>query len=167
MTGADILFYFIAFFALTSAAGVILFKNPVYSALSLVVTLFALAAAYGMLSANFVAIIQILTYAGAILVLFIFIIMLLNLGPEELTEKGYGKGGKILLTLVSLACFLGFSYLLRQPHLNPAWVGPPFGSIQEVGFDLFTEFVWPFEVAGILLTVALVGAVLLAKRKLN
>ena len=167
MTGIEILFYTVAFFALTSAAGVILFKNPVHCAVSLVVTLFSLAAAYAMLHASFVAIIQILTYAGAILVLFIFIIMLLNLEPQEWAERSYGAAGKILLALVSMGCFLSFGYLFQRQRFDyPAWVGPPFGSIQEIGAELFTTYVWPFEVAGILLTVSLVGAVLLAKRKL-
>lgn len=168
MTGIEILFYVVAFFAVTSAAGVVLFKNPIHCALSLVVTLFSLAAAYTLLHASFVAVIQILTYAGAILVLFVFIVMLLNLQPTELEERGYGKFLTLLLALVSLACLLGFGYQMHKlPLTDVAWVGPPFGSIQEIGADLFTEYVWPFEIAGVLLTVALVGAVLLAKRKLN
>jgi NADH-quinone oxidoreductase subunit J len=162
----EILFYIIAFLAIVSGAGVISFRNPVYSALSLVVTLFSLAAAYALLSADFVAIIQILTYAGAIMVLFIFIIMLLNLQAEELVEKGYSKSGKFLLALVSLGLFLIFGYLLHLPHLEIPSLPADFGSVFGLGRSLFTNYVVPFEAAGFLLTVALVGAVLLAKRKL-
>jgi len=166
MNGSTILFYCLASLSILSAVGVISSRSPVYSALSLVVTLFSLAGIYVLLHAEFFAIIQVFTYAGAILVLFVFIIMLLNLQPAELEEKGYPWGVKVLLGIISLSFFLGLGYVLRGPLMPAVPLPPGFGSVASVGEDLFSYYLIPFEVAGILLTVALVGAVLLAKRKL-
>lgn len=166
MNGFTILFYVLAALAVISATGVISFRHPVYSALSLVVTLVSLAGLFVTLQADFLGVVQVLTYAGAILVLFIFIIMLLNLQEDELHERGYSWGGKFLLGLVSLGLFLSLGYLLTRPKLSVAALPEGFGSIYQVGRELFTSYVIPFELAGILLTVALIGAVLLAKRKL-
>lgn len=166
MMGFAILFYFLAAIAVISAVGVISFRNPVYSALSLVVTLFALAALYVLLHAEFLAIIQIFTYAGAIMVLFIFIIMLLNLQEDELKEREMSAPGKVFLGAVSLGVFASFGFLFHfLPTMTPE-IPEGFGSVEKVGKVLFTDYVIPFEIAGILLTVALIGAVLLAKRKL-
>ncbi|KAB2835919.1 NADH-quinone oxidoreductase subunit J [bacterium] len=166
MNGFTILFYALAALAVISATGVISFRHPVYSALSLVVTLISLAGLFVTLQADFLGVIQVLTYAGAILVLFIFIIMLLNLQEDELHERGYGLGGKFLLGLVSLGLFLSLGYLVTRPKLGVAVLPEGFGSVYGLGRELFTSYVIPFELAGILLTVALIGAVLLAKRKL-
>ena len=166
MNGFSILFYVLAAISVISALGVITFRQPVYCALSLVVTLIALAGLFVTLQADFLGVIQVLTYAGAILVLFIFIIMLLNLEEEELVERGYGFGGKSLLGLVSLGLFLSLGYLLTRPKLSVANLTDGFGSVHQLGRELFSSYVIPFELAGILLTVALIGAVLLAKRKL-
>ncbi len=167
MNGFTILFYALAALAVVSATGVISLRNPIYSALSLVVTLIALAGLYVTLQASFLAVVQVLPYAGAILVLFIFIIMLLNLQEDELQERGYGFGGKFLLGVVGLGLFLSLGFLLTRPSLAVAKLGGNFGSIYQLGKELFTSYVIPFELAGILLTVALIGAVLLAKRRLE
>jgi len=167
MNGFSILFYFLAALAVISATGVISLRHPVHCALSLVVTLIALAGLYVTLQADFLGIVQVLTYAGAILVLFIFIIMLLNLQDDELKERGYGAAAKALLTAVSLGLFLSLGYLLTRPHFPIPALAEDFGSIHSLGKALFTSYVIPFELAGILLTVALIGAVLLAKRRLE
>ncbi len=167
MDGITLLFYFLATVAMISAAGVITFRNPIYCVLCLVVTLFSLAGLFILLGAAFLAVIQILTYAGAILVLFIFIIMLLNLKPDELEERGYPPMGNVLLGLIGLVCFLALGYAFRSPPLTVKKLPEDFGSVLSVGRELFTLYVVPFEIAGILLTVALVGAVLLAKRRLE
>lgn len=167
MNGFTILFYCLAALAVVSAVAVISLRNPIYSALSLVVTLIALAGLYVTLQASFLGVIQVLTYAGAILVLFIFIIMLLNLQDDELHERGYGYGSKILLGAVSLGLFLSLGFLMTRPSLAVAKLEESFGTIEVLGKELFTAYVVPFELAGILLTVALIGAVLLAKRRLE
>jgi NADH-quinone oxidoreductase subunit J len=164
---ADILFYLFALIALGTAMGVLIARNPVHSALFLVVTLFAVAGLYFLLHAEFLAVVQILTYAGAILVLFIFIIMLLNLSPGELLEKEIPPAGKYLLTLVGMVAFVTLAFLVYLPRLPWGSVPEGFGSVQQVGRELFTTYVVPFEIAGVLLTVALIGAVLLAKKKLS
>ncbi len=154
MSAFEFLFYGISALAILSAIGVISAKNPIYSALSLVVTLFSLAGLFILLKAEFLAIIQVLTYAGAILVLFVFIIMLLNLSPEELEERGYGNLAKALLATSSLGLFLILGYAFRVPR----WEVPPlpegFGSAAVVGREIFTQYLIPFEIAGLLLTVA-------------
>jgi NADH-quinone oxidoreductase subunit J len=167
LNAADILFYVFALIALVSAMAVLIARNPVHSALFLVVTLFAVAGLYFLLHAELLALVQILTYAGAILVLFIFIIMLLNLSPGELTEKEVRPVGKILLTLVAVVAFVTLAFFAYLPRLP--WEAPPeaFGSVTQVGTELFSTYVIPFEIAGVLLTVALIGAVLLAKKKLS
>ncbi|HEX5033976.1 MAG TPA: NADH-quinone oxidoreductase subunit J [bacterium] len=167
MTGFAILFYILAAMAAISATGVISFRNPIYSALSLVVTLISLAGLYVTLQGGFLGVIQVLTYAGAILVLFIFIIMLLNLEESELHEKGYGWAGKGLLGLSALGLFLALGYILTRPKLPVANLPAGFGEVAALGREMFGPWVVPFELAGILLTVALIGAVLLAKRKLE
>ena len=167
MTGFAILFYILAAMAVISATGVISFRNPIYSALSLVVTLVALAGLYVTLQGSFLGVIQVLTYAGAILVLFIFIIMLLNLEDSELHEKGYDWPAKVLLGISALGLFLAMGYVLTRPKLPVAALPAGFGEIASLGREMFGTWVIPFELAGILLTVALIGAVLLAKRKLD
>jgi NADH-quinone oxidoreductase subunit J len=164
---ADLLFYFFALLALGTAMGVLIARNPVHSALFLVVTLFAVAGLYFLLHAEFLAVIQILTYAGAILVLFIFIIMLLNLSPGELTEKEVRPAGKFLLMVVAVVAFVTIAILVYLPQMP--WSGLPegFGSVGQIGTALFSTYVIPFEISGVLLTVALIGAVLLAKKNLN
>lgn len=167
MNSTAIFFYILAAIAVISAISVISARNPVHSALSLVVTLFSLAGIYLMLHAEFLAVIQILTYAGAILVLFIFIIMLLNLKPEELEEKGYSGFSKAVIGLVSLVLFVALGKILLLPKLANEVKSLDFGYAHNVGRFLFSRYLIPFEIAGVLLTVALVGAVLLAKRRLD
>jgi len=117
MLGFSILFYVFSAFAILFGIGVIAAKNPIHSALSLVMTLFSLAGIYVLLHAEFLAIIQVLTYAGAILVVFIFIIMLLNLKPDEMEEKGYSLPAKLFLGIFGLALFFGLGFILKNPRM--------------------------------------------------
>ena len=167
MSGYDMLFFVFAAVSLVSAMGVIVARNPVYSALSLVLTLFGVAGLYLLLQAEFLAVIQVLTYAGAILVLFVFIIMLLNLSDSELLESGLGNGGKALLTLTGVVAFVTLGFIVQFPQLTAGANAAGFGGIAPLGREIFTHYVIPFEIAGILLTVALIGAVMLAKRNLT
>jgi len=167
MSAIEVIFYIMAAVAVLSAIGVVSARNPVYSALFLVVTLFSLAVLFVLLKAEFLAIIQILTYAGAILVLFVFIIMLLNLKPDELVEKGYGSAMKFLIGAASLGLFLILGYVFHFAKWEAPELAAGFGNAAAVGKEIFTHYVVPFEVSGVLLTVALVGAVVLAKRKLD
>jgi len=173
MSGALVLFWAFAGLALASALACITRRSPVASALWLVVTLFALAALFVLLDAQFIAVLQLLVYAGAIMVLFLFVIMLLNLGrPGPMDVKGpVGVGTAFLLG----GLLLFQLWILRQAAL-PASIQLPPGSMarlqQEQGFvaaiaqPLFDTYLIPFEITSLLLLAALVGAVVLAKRRL-
>jgi NADH-quinone oxidoreductase subunit J len=160
----EIIFFLVGAVAIASAFGVILHPHPVYSALSLVVALFQIAVLFILLDAQMVAFLQVLVYAGAIMVLFLFVIMLLNLGRDaEASPVGWkltalGAGG---LLGAELAAFF-----LRRV-VPPSAVGaldPGFGSVKALARVLFTDHALSFEITSILLLVAMVGAVVLARR---
>ncbi|MCB1213890.1 MAG: NADH-quinone oxidoreductase subunit J, partial [Deltaproteobacteria bacterium] len=140
---------------------------PVHSALSLVVSLVAVAGLFLTLNGEFLAAVQILTYAGAILVLFIFIIMLLNLNESELKEKSPGILLKVFLFIFGGGLFLALVQAGSSLPSGGAKIQKDFGSVSQVGELLFTDYSLTFVLAGVLLTVALVGAVLLAKKDLK
>ena len=168
MDGTLIIFWAFAGLAVLSGLACITRRSPVASALWLVVTLFALAALFVLLDAQFIAVLQVLVYAGAIMVLFLFVIMLLNLGRAGPTDlKGpLGLGVGVFLAGLLLMQLL----VLRQAGLAPGGpVRPPLGQgmmIPSVARPLFTVYLVPFEITSMLLLAALVGAVVLAKRKL-
>jgi NADH-quinone oxidoreductase subunit J len=173
MPGTLVLFWAFAALALASALGCITRRSPVASALWLVVTLFSLAALFVLLDAQFIAVLQLLVYAGAIMVLFLFVIMLLNLGhPGPMDVKGpVGVGTAFLLGGVLL-----FQLWILRQAAPPASIQLPPGSVarlqQEQGLvgaiarPLFDTYLIPFEITSLLLLAALVGAVVLAKRRL-
>lgn len=163
------------FFTLVAAAAVltgllvVTCRNPINSALSLVMTFFCLATLYVMLDAPFMAAIQVLVYAGAIMVLIVFVIMLLNVRSE--TAKRYTHAGFIssvigcLLLFVSLY-FLNHSSLTGVRGSLDAAVINQVGHTELIGKALFTDFLLPFEITSILLLVAIIGAVILTKKKI-
>ncbi|MFN2570609.1 MAG: NADH-quinone oxidoreductase subunit J [Gemmatimonadales bacterium] len=166
-------FWIFGVIAMGSALLCITRRNPVASALWLVVTLFALAALFVLLDAQFLAVLQVLVYAGAIMVLFLFVIMLLNLGRPG---PGDMKGPIGVLIAVVLAGALLFQLRVLGQGTLPDAIRLPAGSIaamqQQQGIvgsvagPLFDAYVIPFEIASVLLLAAIVGAVVLAKRKL-
>ena len=159
------LFYFIGFLAIISALFVVLNRNPVYSAMMLVFCFFSLAALYVLLEAYFVAVLEIIVYAGAIMVLFLFVIMLINVGNEIKTSKYLQKTKAIPLILISLFTLNIFLLILwRSEGLHQPSTISTVGSISAIGHALFTKYVLPFEIASLLLLVALIGTVYLAKR---
>jgi NADH-quinone oxidoreductase subunit J len=144
-------------------------RHPINSALSLVVVMASLALIYLLLGAEFVAAIQVIVYAGAIMVLFMFVIMLLNLKAEEGLRIGRGvQRWGALLGGTAFAGILLWALRNRQGH---AWMEPgrhgEFGTAHELGSLLFGEYVFATEAASILLIAAMVGAVLLAKKRLD
>ncbi|RME21911.1 MAG: NADH-quinone oxidoreductase subunit J [Deltaproteobacteria bacterium] len=163
-----VIFYLLAIATVLSGLAVITRRNPIASAVSLVVTFFFLAALYVMLGAHFVAVTQVLVYAGAVMVLFVFVIMLLNLrgtDPRELPDLA-PRG----LVGLAVAGFIGMGLVVSIDALRLVDMGPvadDFGTIQQVGTIIFDgTYLLPFEVASALLTVAMVGAVVLAKREI-
>jgi NADH-quinone oxidoreductase subunit J len=170
----EILFYVFSMLAVLSALSVVTRKNPIASAVSLVVCFFFLSALYALLDAHFVAVTQVLVYAGAIMVLFIFVIMLLNLRGESGTVvpsaapralAGVAAGG-LVGTGVVFAIVQAKAAMASTASMNSAGA-KGFGTIEQVGHEIFGgNYLLPFEVASVLLTVAVVGAVVLAKRDL-
>jgi len=165
------LFFPLAGLMILSAIGVVLTQHPVRSAMCLVSTLFLMAVFFIFLDADFVAALQVVVYAGAIMVVFLFVIMLLNLQHDEPRRQ---RTSWSLVTLFSASLFtLGLLYFLQQagpllPGPGMQTAAPPgFGSIESVGLRLFTHYLLQFEITGLLMLAGVIGAVVLAKRKLG
>jgi NADH-quinone oxidoreductase subunit J len=160
------LFYVFAAIAVISALGMVLnIRNTVASAMSLVVTMVSLAAIYVLMEAHLVAAIQIMVYAGAIVVLFLFVVMLLNLRSEEFPP---GRQRVMKIAAVLFGIFI-LAELLRAFGGLPEPPPPPegFGGYRQVGMALYTDYVLLVEMASLMLTAAMVGALILAKRKID
>jgi NADH-quinone oxidoreductase subunit J len=163
-----IFFGVLAVLAIASAVNTIMSKNPVASALSLVFHFFMLSGLYLTLNAQFVAVIQILVYAGAIMVLVIFVIMLLNLGDEEKRKKiSFSKGLAFVLGMALFIQILAVVLAMPMGQNELAAASIEQSTVQNIGRVLYTEYVFAVEMIGILLLVAIIGAVMLAKRKLS
>ncbi|MBI3890742.1 MAG: NADH-quinone oxidoreductase subunit J [Candidatus Wallbacteria bacterium] len=160
-------FYILATLCVVMAVLTVTLANPVTCALSLIVCLMCLAGLFAQLAAGYVAILQVLVYAGAIMVLFLFVVMLLSLSEEETAE---GKSGRTRL-LKSLVCFafLVDLYVFVDQSMGArefAEVQQDFGSLAGLGEALFTRFLVPFEVISLLLTAAVVGVVAITRKPL-
>jgi NADH-quinone oxidoreductase subunit J len=161
-----LLFYVFGSLAVLLGALVVALKNPVHSAVALIGNLFLVAGLFAMLDAHFLAAIQVLVYAGAILVLFLFVIMLLNLRDEEL-----GAARRTLLKWLAAVAVLGSGavgvvVLIRQPVSALGALPEGFGTIETIGRLLFGRYLLPFEASSIILLSAILGAVAIAKREL-
>ena len=166
-----LIFYPLAAMCIALALAVVLNKSPVGSAVCLIGMMLGLAGIFVLLHAHFLAIIQVLVYAGAIMVLFMFVIMLLNLKGEDVLGWRIRSRNK-LLTILTAILVLGILYKFgdvgsRAEFNAPQTLGADFGTTVEVGKLLFTDYVLPFEVVSILLLVAMIGAVVLAKTKFD
>ena len=166
-------FYLFGLIAIASALTFVTRKSPVAAALWLVSTMFSLAAIYIMMDAHFVGAIQVLVYAGAIMVVFLFVVMLLNLGhPDELSDVR-GKWGRLAAGLLGLALLAQIMTMARSqfpPSLLQSETAAvenlrDLNAIGSVAKPLFTEHLLAFELTSILLLVAIVGAVVLGKRR--
>ncbi|MBW2682373.1 MAG: NADH-quinone oxidoreductase subunit J [Deltaproteobacteria bacterium] len=151
------------------AIGLVVFRHPMNSAMSLVITMISLAGLYALLSAKLIFAIQLIVYAGAIMSLMVFIIMFLNVQTEDLPEEKsrflYLLGGVVVLAPVF---FFLKKVVQSLPGSEATIVGNGFGGVKEVGLVLFKDWLLPFEIVSILLLVALIGAVLLAgKRRMS
>jgi NADH-quinone oxidoreductase subunit J len=158
--------------AIATGLAVVLVRNPIYCALSLIVNFFLLAVMYLILRAEFLAAIQVIVYAGAIMVLFLFVIMLLNLGGEETKDKLRALRapafllGIILLVEVVAALRYSASFRVNPPFptFYPFVQPELYGGVREIGRLLFTDYLLPFEATTVLLLIAVVGAVVLGKK---
>jgi len=155
--------------ALGGAAGVVMSRKPVHAAISLVLTLFAVAVFFVLEGAHFLAAVQVIVYAGAIVVLFLFVIMLLGIDKEDILDEPL-PAQRPLAIAVGVALFAGLLLLagLLQPTGAPAARGSATqgdaANVERVARSLFTDFLWPFEITSALLVIAVVGAVVLARR---
>ena len=156
----------LAVLALVSAVVVVWHRNPVVAALALAFNLVSIAGFYLVMDAQFLALLQVIVYAGAIMVLILFVIMLLNL-RQELRGRDSGLLQRVLGPLLALTLGLLFVRVLwRSVTSGFAPPTPEFGTVASVGRELFGTFFYPFEAISLLLVAAMVGAVLLAKRRL-
>jgi NADH-quinone oxidoreductase subunit J len=169
--GEAIAFYVISAFILGFAVLVVATRDTVHSVLFLVLDFLFVAALYVLLNAPFLAVIQVLVYAGGIVVLYLFVVMLVNLkrppeahqDPHRRTNLGFGLAAAILL---ELGAILVYGYVRPAPPPAAAAVLPVAGNTETVGWLLYTNYLIPFEVASMLLLVAMIGAIVLAKREL-
>lgn len=168
LTVETVLFGFLALVALASAILMVTQRNPIHSILFLVVNFFSLAVLYLTLQAQFIAVIQVLVYAGAIMVLFLFVIMLLNLAvaPKQRQKRELTAWIAVVLSLL-----LGFEifYVVQLTgddySMSLSEQAGVIGTVEFMGKELFTKYLFPFEVTSILLLAAIVAAIVLAKRK--
>ena len=168
--GEAIAFYTISAFVLGFAVLVISTKDTVHSVLFLVLDFLFVAALYVLLGAQFLAAIQVLVYAGGIVVLYLFVVMLVNLkrppeayeDPHRRTKLGFALSAVVLFELGAIAAY---GYARPAPALAPLTL-PVTGNTEEVGWLLYTSYPIPFEIASMLLLVAMIGAIVLAKREL-
>ena len=166
MNITTLLFYFLSALAIGSAVMMLLSKNPVHSVLWLVVVFFAISGHYILLNAQFLAIVNIIVYAGAIMVLFLFVIMLMNLGrlaePQKnrwLRIAGVVAGGSLLLVFVAALKNIEIKKQIAETNTGDI------GLIENLGKALFNQYVVPFEISSILFLSAMVGAVVIGKKE--
>jgi len=169
--GGMLLFYLFAALAVVAAVAVITLRNPMYGAIGLLVTFLAVAALFVLRHAEFLAMVQIFVYGGGVMVLFLFVIMLVNL--HKLRESSpYGRYATVGVIVAALLIAL-FGFIFVQARFAPADVSPtafvsvdgaPAGNSQAVAWVLYTEYLLPFEIASLSLLVAMIGAVVLGRR---
>ena len=163
------LFWIFALLTLLFAVGVVMFRSPVSSAMSLVMSFVGLAALFVTLDAFFIGVVQVLVYAGAVMVLFLFIIMLLDLrteGRRPVKIAAWAGGGIVLAGFLATL----FKVIYTLPALwvqKPALSSPAVNDVAQIGLALFHNFNLPFQVIGVLLLVATIGVVLLSRRELK
>jgi NADH-quinone oxidoreductase subunit J len=166
LTAAQWFFFLFAAIAVGAALEVVMQRSPLNSAIALVVTFGALAANYILLQAQFLAAIQIIVYAGAIMVLFLFVIMLLNVRSEE-SRIDQTTPLKWIVTPAVVVLFLSSFYVIRTSRLEELPQSPnaaTVGTVETIGRELFTRYLLPFEAASVLIMMAIVGALVLAQR---
>ena len=156
-----LLFWIFAVVGMGCGFLVVWHRNPMNSAIYLVITMLCLAGLYVLLMGGFVATIQILIYAGAVMVLMLFVIMMLNLRSDTLQREG-SRWAWVLAGAVGVVLVFRIAGLFSVGEENPP-VSEGFGTIEEVGASLFSAYLLPFELAAVLLVIAVIGAVILAK----
>ena len=165
MTPQLAIFFVLAALAVLGALSLIFQRHPIHSALSLIVVMIALAGLYLLMGAEFVAAVQIIVYGGAIMVLFVFVIMLLNAGVEERTNVSKLAGVAGIPLAVALLGFLAAAIARSNESAQAGLQSGTLASTKEISTMLFREFVYPFELTSFLILVAILGAIVLAQRE--
>ena len=165
MSAALLTFFALATLATVGALSLILQRHPIHSALSLIVVMVALAGLYLLMGAEFVAAVQIIVYGGAIMVLFVFVIMLLNAGEEERTNFSKLATYAGIPLAVATAGLIAAAILRSSAGLSSAGPNGTLTSTKTLSMLLFREFVYPFELTSFLILVAILGAIVLAQRE--
>lgn len=167
MSTTEILFWFLSALALVGATMVLISKNPIHSILWLIVVFFAISGHYILLNAQFLAIVNLIVYAGAIMVLFLFVVMLMNLNSDTEPQKnswmkiaGVISGGCLLLIMIDVV-----SGSLDMQHKTALVKEGNIGLIKVLGKVLFKDYVVPFEISSVLFLSAMVGAVVIGKKE--
>jgi NADH-quinone oxidoreductase subunit J len=167
----QLIFYVFAFLMAVCSVMVVAGRNPVTSAIFLVGDLFLMAGMYAMMDAHFVAAIQVLVYAGAIVVLFVFVIMLLNLAPDDRTRVfkfSAPEAGVLLITVIAFVV-IGVLLAIEQPtavvgDMSTEAIAAAGGNTYATGMVLFTRYLWPFELSSILILLATIASIVIAKK---
>jgi NADH-quinone oxidoreductase subunit J len=163
-----VLFIVFAVIAVVCAFNVVLRRHPISSALSLIGVMGSLAVLYLLLGAEFIAMAQVIVYGGAVMVLFVMVIMLLNAGSEKPSGKSWFAQIAGLPLLLAFVAVIGFLIRAALPPMRAvefgSWVG---GTAEHIGQMLFTEYLLPFEVISILIVIAILGAVVLAQKEID
>ncbi len=161
------IFYFLSALAIASAAFVVFTRNPVYSALALIVTFFSIAGHYFLLNSAFLAAVHIIVYSGAIMVLFLYVIMMMNLNvDDEPVKSNFAKFGAVisggLLMLILIVAMRDAETMQIKGNISA-----DLGSVQYLGKVLYGAYLLPFEVSAVLFLSGMVGAVMLGKREIQ
>src|SRR5437016_14648046 len=160
------IFYFLSFLAILSALMVVISKNPIHSVLYLIMTFFAIAGQYVLLNAQFLAAVHIIVYAGAIMVLFLYVIMMLNLNVDAEPQKSkLAKFGAVVAGGILLVVLVGAFRNVTDTVVSTGKTD--IGLVKNLGHTLFYDFALPFEVSSILFLAAMVGAVMLGKKEIR
>ena len=165
MTPQLAVFFVLAALAVLGALSLIFQRHPIHSALSLIVVMVALAGLYLLMGAEFVAAVQIIVYGGAIMVLFVFVIMLLNAGVEERTNLSKLAGFPGILLAIVLTGSIVASFVLSHETIQGTSQSGAIASTKDISTMLFREFVYPFELTSFLILIAILGAIVLAQRE--
>lgn len=165
MTTSQILFWFLSILAIVGAVGVISSKNAIYAVLWLIVVFFAISGHYVLMNAQFLAIVNIIVYAGAIMVLFTFVVMFINLNEHpEIPKNVYVKSAGLIAGLSLMIVLI--AALSKSPENNiNLTIGTNVGLIKNLGRTLFNEYVVPFEISSVLFLSAMIGAVIIGKKE--
>lgn len=163
---ADLIFIALAFLAISGAIAMIVYTNPMYSALGILITMLSVAGMFALLNATFLFLVQIIVYAGAIMTLILFILMFLNIKEEDLPKEP----NKYKLIVIGAIIMIPLNILIlkavaKLPEKDLSISNTEFGDIKPVGMELYNNWFIAFELISILLLIALIGSVVLAKRR--